>query len=65
MSLTFNWYKSYGKKQKNAKNAKDANVCFCTKSKKKNKWKLTLFDNLINKLLLFPQMGSQQRNRKM
>ena len=31
----FNWYKSYSNKHKNAKNAKDANVCFCTKSQEK------------------------------
>ena len=39
MSLNFNWYKSYDKKHKNAKNVKVANVCFCTKSQKKKKWK--------------------------
>ena len=35
MSLNLNWYKSYDKKHKNTKNAKDENVCFCTKSQKK------------------------------
>ena len=35
MSLNLNWYKSYDKKHKKAKNAKDENVCFCTKSQKK------------------------------
>ena len=35
MSLKFNWYQSYDKKHKKAKNAKDENVCFCTKSQKK------------------------------
>ena len=34
MSLNLNWYKSYDKKHKNAKNAKDENICFCTKSPK-------------------------------
>ena len=29
MSLNLNWYQSYDKK---AKNAKDENICFCTKS---------------------------------
>ena len=37
MSLNLNWYKSYDKKHKKAKNAKDENVCFCTKSQKKRK----------------------------
>ena len=35
MSPNFNWYKSYDKKHKNVKNKKDANTCFCTKSRKK------------------------------
>ena len=30
-SLNLNWYKSYDKKYKNAKNSKDENLCFCTK----------------------------------
>ena len=34
-SLNLNWYKSYDKKHKNAKNTKDAIVCFCTKLQKK------------------------------
>ena len=35
MSLNLNWYKSYDKKYKNAKNSKDENLCFLTKSQKK------------------------------
>ena len=34
-SLNLNWYKSYDNKHKKAKNAKDENVCFCTKLQKK------------------------------
>ena len=36
-SLNLNWYKSYDKKPKNAKNTKDGNICFCTKLQKKNR----------------------------
>ena len=36
-SLNLNWYKSYDKKHKNAKNAKDGNICFCTKLQKKKR----------------------------
>jgi hypothetical protein len=43
MSLNLNWYKSYDKKHKNAKKAKDANVCFCKKMAKKKKWKYLHF----------------------
>ena len=39
MSLNLNWYKSYGTKRKNSKNA---NLCFWTKCKKR-KWKYFLF----------------------
>ena len=42
-SPNFNWYKSYDKKHKNVKNKKDANICFCTKSQKKKKWKYLRF----------------------
>ena len=35
ISLNLNWYKSCVKKHKNANNAKDENICFCTKSQKK------------------------------
>ena len=42
-SLNLNWYKSYDKKHKNAKNAKDGNICFCTKLQKKEKWKYLCF----------------------
>ena len=37
VSLNLNWYKSYNKKHKNAKNVNVANFCFCTKSQKKKK----------------------------
>ena len=43
MSLNLNWYKSYDKKHKNAKNAKDENVCFCTKSQKKKEMEIFAF----------------------
>ena len=42
-SLNLNWYKSYDKKPKNAKNPKDRNICFCTKLQKKEKWKYLYF----------------------
>ena len=35
MNLNLNWFKSYDKKHKNAKNAKDENFYFCIKSQKK------------------------------
>ena len=63
MSLNFNWYKSYGKKTQNAKNAKDANVCFCTKSKKKEMEIFTFcvitFEPSISKTCPAPQNDSQ------
>jgi hypothetical protein len=40
MSLNLNWYKSYDTKPKNAKNT---NLCFCTKSPKKWEWKYLRF----------------------
>ena len=43
MSLNLNWYKSYDKKYKNPKNSKDENLCFCTKSQQKEKWKYFRF----------------------
>ena len=50
MSLDLNWYKSYYKKHKNAKNANDENLRFCTKSQKKKKWKYLRFvSQLLNK----------------
>ena len=36
-SLNVNWYKRYDIKHKKAKNAKDANISFCTKSQRKEK----------------------------
>ena len=42
-SLNLNWYKNYDKKHKNAKNAKDANFCFCTKSQKKKEMEIFAF----------------------
>ena len=40
MSLNLNWYKGYDKKHKNAKKAKDANVCFCKKMAKKKEMEI-------------------------
>ena len=54
MSLNLNWYKSYDKKHKNAKKAKDANVCFCKKRPKKKEMEIfaycvTTFEPIISK----------------
>ena len=38
-SLNLIWYKSFDKKYKKEKNSKDENLCFCTKSQQKKKWK--------------------------
>ena len=43
MSLDLNWYKSYYKKHKNAKNANDENLRFCTKSQKKRNGNICVF----------------------
>ena len=41
-SLNLNWYKSYDKKHKNAKNRKDGNICFCTKLQKKREMEISV-----------------------
>ena len=41
--INLNCYKSYDTKHKNAKNAKNANACFCTKLQNKKKWKYLSF----------------------
>ena len=41
--INLNCYKSYDTKHKNAKNAKNANACFCTKLQNKQKWKYLRF----------------------
>ena len=43
--INLNCYKSYDTKHKNAKNAKNANVCFCTKLQNKQKGKDLRFES--------------------
>ena len=42
-SLNLNWYKSYDKKHKNAKNTKDENLGFCTELQKKKEMEIFSF----------------------
>ena len=64
MSLNLYWYKSYSNKHKNAKNTKDANVCFCTKSQKKKEMEIftfcvIIFEPIISKTCKAPQNDRQ------
>ena len=45
MNLNLNWFKSYDKKHKNAKNAKDENFYFCIKSQKKRNGNICVLCN--------------------
>ena len=56
-------FKSYDKKHKNAKKAKDANVCFCKKWQKKEMkifaYCVLTFEPIISKICQAPQNDRQ------
>ena len=63
-SLNFNWYKGYDKRQKNIKDKKDANICFCTELQKKKEMEIfafcvTTFQPIIRKTCWAPQNDRQ------
>jgi hypothetical protein len=62
-SLNYNWYKSYAKRYKNAKNTKEANVSICTKSHTKKEMEIFAFCVITYELIISKSCQAPQNDR--